>query len=234
MSVLRFSIDPFITFITDRNVRAPFFAPFMSYYDPAESVSRHRRNLPHWQQDDVWVFATWRLGDALPVSKLNALRNERDAWRILHPAPWDAETEEEYHERFTHRVDKWLDQGMGSCVLREEKNARIVYDALLHFHGERYCLDCFVVMPNHVHVLFSLAESFSLDKVMKSWKGFTSREINKRMKKKGNLWQEEYWDRLIRSEKHFYKVRSYILDNPAKANLKDGFLLWTGETDPEP
>ncbi|MCC5849013.1 MAG: transposase [Verrucomicrobia bacterium] len=201
----------------------------MAYYNPEEPIDKHRRNLPHWQQEDVWVFVTWRLGDALPVSKLKALRAERDVWLKMHPEPWDEETEEEYHELFFHRVDKWLDQGIGSCLLRDERHTRIVYDALLHFQDLRYHLDCFVVMPNHVHALFSLGKGFRLDQVMKSWKGYTSREINRTRGTRGNLWQEEYWDRLIRSERHFHKVRKYILENPEKANLTDGFLLWKDE-----
>lgn len=39
-------------------------------------------------------------------------------------------------------------------MLEDPANAKIVADALRHFDGERYELASFVVMPNHVHVLF--------------------------------------------------------------------------------
>ena len=39
-------------------------------------------------------------------------------------------------------------------MLKDPANAKIVADALRHFDGERYEMASFVVMPNHVHVLF--------------------------------------------------------------------------------
>lgn len=111
-------------------------------------------------------------------------------------------------------------------------NANVVADALRHFDGERYELASFVVMPNHV-VLFRPLDGYALGEIVKSWKGFTAREINKGMGKSGSLWQDEYWDRLIRSERHFHKVAEYIRKNPAKAALRDGeYLLESGFSNP--
>jgi hypothetical protein len=59
------------------------------------------------------------------------------------------------HERFASEVDKHLDRGYRACPLRESGNALIVADVLRHFDGDRYELSGFVVMPNHVHVLFA-------------------------------------------------------------------------------
>jgi REP element-mobilizing transposase RayT len=75
-------------------------------------------------------------------------------------------------------------------------------------------------------VLFRPLEGHALPEIVKSWKGFTSREINKRAGKTGALWQDEYWDRLIRHEQHFFKVAEYIRENPVKARLREGeFIL---------
>ncbi|MHB1308436.1 MAG: HsdR family type I site-specific deoxyribonuclease, partial [Limisphaerales bacterium] len=147
---------------------------------------------------------------------------EREAWMKQHPEPWDETTEAEYHERFSRQIDEWLDQGSGSCVLKNPANAKVVADALRHFDGERYELASFVVMPNHVHVLFRPLGEHALPEILKSWKGFTAREINKRIGKAGALWQDEYWDRLIRNERHFFKVVEYVRENPAKAKLEGG------------
>jgi type I restriction enzyme R subunit len=112
-------------------------------------------------------------------------------------------------------------------------NAKIVADALGHFDGKRYQVASFVVMPNHVHVLFRPLGGHALPDIVKSWKGFTAREINKRLSRTGPLWQNEYWDRLIRNERHFYKVAEYIRENPARAKLRDGqFLLESGFSNP--
>lgn len=191
---------------TGRNARAPF-------YSPDAETTKHRRNLPHWQQGEAWVFVTWRLADSLPKAKLDEWKAEREAWMKHHPEPWDEKTEDEYHDRFSRQIDEWLDLGSGSCVLKDPANAKIVADALWHFDGDRYYLASFVVMPNHLHVLFRPLGGHALPEIMKSWKGFTAREINKRIGKTGALWQDEYWDRLIRNERHFFKVAEYIREN---------------------
>ncbi len=206
-----------------------------SFFNPYCEIDKTSHHLPHWQQGEAWVFVTWRLGDSLPKTKLDQWNAEREAWMKHHPEPWDEKTEAEYHERFSRQIDEWLDQGSGSCVLRDPANAKIVADALRHFDGERYELASFVVMPNHVHVLFRPLGGHALPEIVKSWKGFTAREINKRIGKLGALWQEEYWDRLIRNERHFFKVAEYVRDNPVKAKLREGeFMLEGGLSSPLP
>ena len=201
-----------------------------SFFNPHSEIDVTQNHLPHWQQGKAWVFVTWRLGDAMPKAKLDQWKAERETWMTHHPEPWDEKTEAEYHERFSHQIDEWLDQGSGSCLLKDPDNAAVVADALRHFDGDRYELASFVVMPNHVHVLFRPLEGHALPEIVKSWKGFTSREINKRAGKTGALWQDEYWDRLIRHEQHFFKVAEYIRENPVKAKLRERqFILESGQ-----
>ncbi len=86
-------------------------------------------------------------------------------------------------------------------------------------------------MPNHAHALFSLAPGCTLEKVLHSWKSYTSHEFAKRP---GGLpqpfWQEDYFDRLVRDSRHFANCVRYIRRNPVKARLREGeFLLYEGE-----
>ena len=53
-----------------------------------------------------------------------------------------------------------------------------VADALRHFQGERYILDGFVVMPNHVHALLQPLSAHSLRDILHSWKSFTANALN--------------------------------------------------------
>jgi hypothetical protein len=82
-------------------------------------------------------------------------------------------------------------------------------------------------MPNHVHVLFRPDVGRRLEDIVQSWKGFSAREINRRLNLTGTLWQADDWDRLVRNEEHLRKCRNYIRNNPGKANLIEGqFVLF--------
>ncbi len=198
------------------------------FLNPYVPVEMHGNRLPHWQQNDVMIFATWRLADSLPLAKLDLWRTEREAWLARHPPPWNDATDSEYHAQFSERIEEWLDAGEGSCVLRDPNAASIVADALRHFDGDRYVMDSFVVMPNHVHVLFQPLHPHRLEELMHSWKRFTARKINSALGCSGPLWQERYWDRLIRHELHLLRCQDYIRQNPVKARLRPGdYLLWS-------
>ena len=67
-----------------------------------------------------------------------------------------------------------MDEGRGSCVLRETDNAEILCRCLLKFDGERYLIHSYVVMPNHAHILFSLAEGQTLEDVVGAWKRYSA------------------------------------------------------------
>ena len=158
--------------------------------------------------------------------KLAELREEKVLWLAKHPKPWDAETEQEYHHLFTHGIDRWLDAGHGACFLRNPELARTVSDSLLFFNGLRYDVATFVVMPNHVHVLFRLRAPARLEGVLMSWKGYTAKEINKRLSRRGVFWQSEYWDRIVRNDTHFARCWEYIRENPVLARLPAGEYLY--------
>ena len=95
--------------------------------NPFEEVDIYRINLPHWRQQGVTYFVTWRLADSLPQSKLNDLQAEREAWFRAHRIRTKQELEtlpteqrHEYHRVFTTRLHQWLDAGMGNCELPPE------------------------------------------------------------------------------------------------------------------
>lgn len=169
--------------------------------------------LPHWHQDGKYVFVTFRLNDSLPQEKLLWLHDEKEGWLKRHPKPWNKETTKEYNNKFGEVIDKWLDNNYGDCLLKKEKNRKIVEEALSFFNGKRYDLIAFVVMPNHVHILFKLYKGHQLTGITRSIKSFTSKKINALENRTGRLWQSESYDRLIRDQKHFDNVVRYIIAN---------------------
>lgn len=198
-----------------------------------KNVTKHK--LPHWQQGESACFVTWRTADSLPKSILEKWQADREAWLSTNPEPWDQATEKEYHTKFSDVFDEWLDAGEGECVLRDPEMREIVTKAIQHFDGELYALHAFVVMPNHVHVLFSPADGHVLPDILHSWKSFTAKAIGKVLGKEGRFWQPDYFDRLIRSQRHFNATSGYIAQNPSKAKLEEGeFTLWIGEAGETP
>jgi REP element-mobilizing transposase RayT len=85
-------------------------------------------------------------------------------------------------------------------------------------------------MPNHVHALFVQNADWPLEKVLRSWKSFSSRKINSLLSRDGTLWQRDYFDMLVRDAQHFASCVRYIRRNPAKAGLRNGeYVLYESE-----
>ena len=117
------------------------------------------------------------------------------------------------------KIEQYLDQGSGSCILGESKCARIVRDSILFNHERLYELIAWVVMPNHVHLLARFGEGQSHSKANHSLKSFTAHELKKIHPEMPTIWQSETFDRYIRSEDHYLSRVQYIHDNPVVAKL---------------
>jgi putative transposase len=200
------------------------------FFNPYADIRHTENRLPLWQQKGAVYFVTFRLADSVPSHLLGRWQDEREAWLRLHPEPWDFETELEYHQRFSGALERWLDEGHGSCLLRRHDCAEIVAETLRHFEGERVVVISFAVMPNHVHALFVQNSEWPLEKLIRSWKGFTARQVNKVLERSGIFWQRDYFDRLVRDEQHFANCVRYIRRNPEKARLPhNDFILCESE-----
>jgi len=116
------------------------------------------------------------------------------------------------------KIEAYLDRGLGNCELRDPRAAAVVEENWLHFDSQQYCLLAWVVMPNHVHFLVDIWQT-PQSQLIKDWKGYTARRINRLLGRRGKLWQDDYWDRYIRDEAHYRKAMHYIEWNPVKAGL---------------
>ncbi|MGB2641071.1 MAG: transposase, partial [Candidatus Acidiferrum sp.] len=106
--------------------------------------------------------------------------------------------------------------------------AGMVQESLLTFDAQRYRLLAWVVMPNHVHILFQPIDGWTVAKIVASWKKFTARKICddlrsgtpiSRLAANSPVWHREYWDRFIRDQTHLIQAIDYIHKNPVKAGL---------------
>ncbi|MCF6313920.1 MAG: transposase [Verrucomicrobiales bacterium] len=210
--------------------------PFEAF-NPESETQRSRRNLPHWVQSDRTYFVTFRLADSLPRSNRDLLKQERLTWLRSHGLTSPEEIgslpksdQHIYHNLFSEKLEALLDNGYGNCVLKNNDLSSLVKTSLHFFDSQRYHLDEYVIMPNHVHLLVCPIEKFSLSSILHSWKRHSAREINRILGNTGtSLWMDENFDHIVRSIDHLQHYRHYIRQNPIEANLpKNTFLLGRG------
>jgi REP element-mobilizing transposase RayT len=187
-----------------------------AYFDNDDEVWTTRRNLPHITQNNVIYFVTFRLHDSIPKDKAKDLEDRRKLWKIMHKEPYSKEDYKEYYRLFSDSIERLLNSGYGSSLLRIKENKEIVENTLKYFDRNKYILDEFIIMPNHVHVLIKPINDFALKEILHSWKSYSANMINKRMGLNGQLWMHESFDHIVRSEEALEFLREYIRNNPKK------------------
>ena len=184
----------------------------------------HERGyLPHRDEPGLTQFVTFHLADSFPES----LRSE---WEHF------AKIEDDQEQR--KLLEAYLDQGRGECHLRRPEIAKLAEKNFRQF-GEycgsqsrtpgapaRYELRAWVIMPNHVHVLFKVG-AVSMAEIVGAWKKHTGRLANKLLGERGAFWAEDFFDTYMRDAKHEQKTVRYIENNPAKAKLVLDPKEWT-------
>lgn len=172
--------------------------------DPASlpyAPGRWRGNLPHIFKDGCSYFVTFCLFDA-GKRRQHLKGATTSSGAVENVAAWSD-----------------FNSDAGSCLLKTSEVASIVEDALLHFQGQRYALSAWCVMPNHVHVVVTPYPGHVLPDILHSWKSFTAHRINAILGREGRLWEEEFFDHLVRNERDFEKFVRYTEENPVNAGL---------------
>ena len=157
-------------------------------------------NLPHISKDNLYQFITFRTHDS------------SDEY-LLRLSAQKIET-----KRVQYSIDKYLDSSKNGAYLNGNI-LKITKKYLLNLSKDLCEVIAFSIMPNHVHI--ALIEHQDLPKIVQQIKGGLSFLINKEFGKKGTFWQKDYYDKVIRDEKHFLITLRYIENNALKANLED-------------
>jgi REP element-mobilizing transposase RayT len=108
---------------------------------------------------------------------------------------------------------------ISGALSREEQI--LVLNMIKEGASKYYYLYAVVVMPDHVHLILTPKEEYSLSRIMKGIKGKSARRINANRNEKGSVWQDESFDRILRNEDELFEKFNYILNNPFKAGLTD-------------
>ena len=96
-----------------------------------------------------------------------------------------------------------------------------------------YSLLAWVIMPNHVHVVFKPLpindadqHYHSLASIMQSLKGFTARACNRLLERTEEFWAHESYDHYIRDNDEWRRIVAYVLNNPVKAAYVKEWRDW--------
>ncbi len=159
-----------------------------------------RGYLPHVKAEGGQYFVTFRLVDSLPAGVLKQLATVPEKQR-------------------SKKVEEFLDAAHGECWLGKSNVAEVMRQTLLKFHGERYHLHAWVIMPNHVHLLIEPVGNNALSDILQGIKSVSAHQANALLAREGEFWQSESYDHLIRDDDDRARCADYIAQNPVKAGL---------------
>jgi len=102
-------------------------------------------------------------------------------------------------------------------LFSREPWARLLIDTLYHYRDSAYFLHEFVVMPDHIHVLFT--PKTSLEKAVQFIKGGFSFRAKKELGSNMEIWQKGFSDHRIRDAADYLHHVSYVRENPVRKHL---------------
>ena len=168
----------------------------------------YRRDLPHLFPEGAAILLTGNLQGSLSMGFVLATRKTAGLFA---------------------RIDANMDTAAtGPAWLRRTEIAERVCKAIELGAEARLChytLHEYVVMPNHVHLLFT--PRVEIAQIMKGLKGTTARFANLALGRTGKpFWQAESYDQWCRNPADHEEIRGYILRNPVNAGLASEIGEW--------
>ena len=130
-----------------------------------------------------------------------------------------------------------LAQRRSRLLVEQIDSLRHVMNEVKHRHPFR--LEAMVVLPEHLHALWTLPEGdrdfitrWSLIKAGFSRRIYTAepRSQSRQMKGERGIWQRRYWEHLIRDENDYRRHIEYIHYNPVKHGYVDCASDWPYST----
>lgn len=113
-------------------------------------------------------------------------------------------------------------------LLASTAAAEIVVDSLRALEPVAVHLLASVVMPDHIHCVFTLRES-TLPNALKRFRGSSAQRLNAQQQRTGPVWQPGYFDRLLRFDDPLEQVLRYMWFNPATlgTHFRCAQSVWT-------
>jgi transposase len=81
----------------------------------------------------------------------------------------------------------------------------------------------FVIMPNHLHFIWFNQDNVPLSEIVKKFKGNATKQYHSFMISQNKayepLWQRSFYEHIIRDDKDYERIASYIENNPLQWEL---------------
>jgi REP element-mobilizing transposase RayT len=128
--------------------------------------------------------------------------------------------------------DREIHTTITDISLTRPELANIIANTLHYWDNKRLDLYCYCIMPNHVHTVFRAFEKdengdiLYLVDIMRSIKNYSAKKCNEVIKRTGQFWQHESYDRLVRDRRELYYTIRYVLNNPVKAGYCNEWREW--------
>jgi REP element-mobilizing transposase RayT len=201
-----------------------------------------RLKQPHIQHIGQTFSVTIITHDAIPKQKLDILKQEKDT--ALHEIK-DLNPDEQkklkwrIYSQFEEELENLLNTKYRQEHLFKKRTAALILKEKIHaFDNIYYKLAAYCIMSNHVHLLLDFSVQIpenwdgltnidnylNVGTVVGRIKGGSAHTINKTTGRSEQLWNLGYYDRYIRSDRHFHQTVSYIINNPVKAKIVE---KWT-------
>ncbi len=119
-----------------------------------------------------------------------------------------------------------------------EEARRCALQGCLEEHGRTMTLHAAIVMPDHVHLIFTANRkpdgwNFSLPEILQAVKSRSARAVNTALHCTGPVWQQESFDHVLRSNESLGEKVDYVCMNPVRAGLvrdwREYQWLWRGD-----
>jgi REP element-mobilizing transposase RayT len=107
-------------------------------------------------------------------------------------------------------------------IFESETNARPVIEELLRtIRDLKFRLLCYCLMPDHLHILISPADSgVPLPKFLNIFKGSTTTMFRKKHGLR-KTWQKSAYDHVVRADENLKDVIQYIMNNPVRKGITE-------------
>ena len=109
-----------------------------------------------------------------------------------------------------HRDPRFADSGVATAVVHTLAEPRLWRDAQPL---------CWVLMPDHFHLILRLGDSEPLPRLMNRLKSVTARTARAMDGNPNAVWMAGYHDHALRAEAQLHEVIRYVLENPLRAGL---------------